>query len=297
MGKKKSKKTGIKYPKKPFVLLLITLLVIALLFIAVRVKTNPSKSSTQAATSSQITKPTSKPTPTPLPIPAQSGRSVRVPILTYHYIGNNPNPEDKARDNLSVAPDKFEEELAYLAANGYNAITFDTLYSALSGASPISPKAVILSFDDGYMDFYYNAFPVLKRYNLHAVVFIPTGLMGGSYYLTWDQIKEMDASGLISFQSHSVNHSNLLSLTDEQLKYQLSASKQILQDQLGKGVNTFAYPYGISDQRTWAAVKAAGYVGAVGTWYGNIESEGTQLDMPRIKVGGGTDIINFASKL
>lgn len=278
--------------KKPIknTFLVLTLFVLAFVLLSVNSK---DKLQTQPATPTVDT----PPSPTPLPIPAQSGRSVRVPILTYHYIGNNPNPEDKARDNLSVTPDKFEEEVAYLVANGYQTITFDTLYAALSGVSVLPPKPVILTFDDGYMDFYYNAYPILKRYNLHAVVFIPTGLIGSSYYLTWEQIKEMDSSGLIFFQSHSVNHPNLLPLNDEQLKYQLSVSKQTLQDQLGKNVNTLAYPYGISDQRTWSAVKAAGYVGAVGTWYGNIESQGTLLDMPRIKVSGGTDIGTFAGKL
>jgi len=296
VGKKKTKKVSKKSRKRSSFILTIFLITLVLLFILSK-DNNFLKQPSQ--TISKVASPSAqaKPTPTPIPIPAQSGRSVRVPILTYHYIGNNPNPADKARDNLSVAPDKFEEQLGYISKNGYNTITFDTLYAALNGTTSLPAKSVILTFDDGYMDFYYNAYQALKRFNLHATVFIPTALMGGSYYLTWDQIREMNSSGLISFQSHSVNHLNLTALSDEQLKFQLIESKKVLEAQLGKAVNTFAYPYGASDQRVWNAVKKAGYVGAVGTWYGIIESEGTILDMPRVKIGGGENITSFASKL
>lgn len=229
--------------------------------------------------------------------PANFGRQTRVPILTYHYIGNNPNPADKARDNLEVVPDKFEEQMNYLSKNGYNTISFDTLYAVLHGVSSLPLKPVILTFDDGYIDFYLNAYPILRRYGLHAVSFIPTGLVGKGYYMSWPQIKEIDASGLVSFQAHSVDHPNLAGLSDDKLKYQIWESKKALEAELGKPVNTFAYPYGVTDERVWAAVKAAGFVGAVGTWYGVIESEGTIYDMPRVKIGGGMTIEKFPSLL
>ncbi len=240
--------------------------------------------------------PTVKPTPTPLPIPKHSGRQIRVPILTYHYIGNNPNPQDKARDALQVTPDKFESQMKYLSENGYNPITLDTLYAALKGGE-LPSKSVVLTFDDGYIDFYHNAFPVLKRYGFRSIVFIPTGLVGGSYYMSWDQIKEIDASNLVAFESHSVNHVNLVSIPVDQLKYQLEESKRVLEQQLGKSINFFAYPYGLSDETTWKAVENAGFLGGVGTWYGNIVSEGVAFDMPRIKISGEMDLAAFASRL
>ncbi len=228
-------------------------------------------------------------TPKPNPIPAQSGRSVRIPILTYHYIGNNPNPADKARDNLSIAPDKFDEQMGYLSKNGYHATDFDTLIAALRGQTTLPPKSVILTFDDGYIDFYLNAFPILRKYNLRAVSFLPTGLIGTGYYMSWAQVKEINASGLVSFQAHSVTHPNLAALSDSDLKYQMSKSKTTLESMLGKPVNTIAYPYGISDARVWQAVKAAGFISGVGTWYGDIASEGTLIDLPRIKISGNSN--------
>lgn len=241
---------------------------------------------------------THTPTPTPTPpltIPLQFGYSIKLPILTYHYIGNNPNPEDLARDNLSVNPVDFEAQMEYLSKNGYKSISLDTAYQTLIGNSPLSEKAVVLTFDDAYIDFYHNAYPILKRFNLSATVFAPTGLIDQGYYMSWNQIKEIDQGGLISVQSHSVNHSNLAASSYEQLQIEIKASKQVLEQELGKSVNWFAYPYGISNQTVWDEVKKAGYIGAVGTWSPNIVSEGVILNMPRIKVSGNISLENFAS--
>ena len=246
---------------------------------------------------SSSAKPTIKPTPTPLPIPTHSGRSVKVPIIYYHYIGKNPNPSDKLRDNLSVDPDLFDGQMNYIATSGFNTITFDTLYAALKGTASLPPKPVLLTFDDGYIDFYVNAFPILRRYNLKATEFIPTGLIDTAYYLHWDQIKEMDKTGLISFEAHSVAHLNLVSVSGAELKNQLVASKQKLTQELGKPVNFMAYPYGTSNEITWQAAKDAGYFGAAGTWGGNIESEGNVYDMPRIKISGGITLEEFKRKI
>ncbi len=225
------------------------------------------------------------------------GRQIRVPILNYHYIGNNPNPADKARDSLSVSPDKFAAEMKYLADNHYSTITFDTLYPALQGTISLPPKPIILTFDDGYEDFFYNAFPILLQYHLRAVSFIPTGLMNQGYYLTWDQIRQMQRSGLISFEAHSVHHYQLTSLSDYALKAEIVGSKNTLQAELGVPVNFFAYPYGTYDGRVIQALKSAGFIGATSTWASKIQSQGTIFYMPRMRVGGYTDLNSFISLL
>lgn len=228
--------------------------------------------------------------------PVNFGRSVRVPILMYHYIGGNPNPADLTRNILSTTPDKFDEQMGYLASRGYTPITFDTMYAALYHGSALPAKPIILTFDDGYIDFYINAFPILKKYNFHAVSFIPTGLIGGSYYMNWSQIQELQASGLISFEAHTINHVNLPLLSAEKQQYQITKSKRDLEAHLGVPVNFFAYPYGTSNASTWNLVKQAGFLGAVGTWYGTTETEGTQYDWPRIRINGGITLTDFAKK-
>lgn len=248
--------------------------------------------------------PQSSPSAAPIPVkknsyfvPQVSGNSLKVPILMYHYIGNNPNPNDHARDTLSVVPDEFDKQLQYLSSSGYIPISLDTFYAALKKQVTLPSKPIILTFDDGYIDFYVNAFPLLKKYHFHATEFIPTGLMNQGYYLTWDEIKQMQSSGLISFEAHSVHHYDLASLSDSALNFELSQSKQTLQSELGVPVNFMAYPYGISDTRVQQAAQRAGYLGAAGTWRGEIQSEGTIYNMPRVRITGHMDLQSFIQAL
>ena len=220
--------------------------------------------------------------------------NVRVPILVYHYVANNPNLKDKARDSLSVSPDKFEAQMNYLSQNGYTPISLDTMYGVYNNQASVS-KPIVLTFDDGYIDFYTTAYPILRRFNFHAVSFIPTGLVGGGYYMNWDQIKEIAFSGLVTFEAHSVNHVNLPSYGYARVLQELKDSKNILQLQTGYPVNFIAYPGGASNGNVWWAAKQAGLVGGVGTWYG--KAYGPGMNMPRIKVSGFWNINEFAARL
>ncbi|MCL4367153.1 polysaccharide deacetylase family protein [Patescibacteria group bacterium] len=227
----------------------------------------------------------------------QSGNSVRVPVLYYHYVGNNPNPQDHQRDALSITPDKFHEQMQFLATNGYHAISYDTLYAILNHQTAMPSKPVILTFDDGYVDFFYNAYPILQQFNLRATVFIPTGLIGRSAYLNWDQIHQMQHSQLISFEAHSVNHYNLTAVSTEVAKNEITESKKTLEQELGTPVNFMAYPYGATNNQIIQMVREAGYVGAIGTWASNTQSEGTRYNLPRIRVSGTLNIQSFQNLL
>lgn len=218
-----------------------------------------------------------------------------VPILTYHYIADNPRPKDVQRNALSVPPAKFEAQMDYLAKNGYTPISLDTLYGIFNHQTSAPVKPIVLTFDDGYIDFYTNAYPILRRFNFHAVSFIPTGLIGGSYYMNWDQIKEIASSGLVTFEGHTLTHANLPSLSYAVVLKQLVDSKNILQAQTGYPVNFVAYPYGSTNGNVQAAAQKAGYAGGVGTWYG--KASGASLNMPRIKVSGSWSIKEFAARL
>ncbi len=212
----------------------------------------------------------------------------------YHYVGNNPNPADRQRDILSITPDKLDAQFAWLSTNGYTPITLDTLYG-LFGKKEAINKPIVLTFDDGYIDFYINAFPLFQKYHFHVVSFIPTGLIGGSYYMTWGQIKEIQNSGLVSFQAHSISHPNLTTLSYDKMLYEISESKKILEQQTGTSVNFMAYPYGASDPSVWKAALSAGYVGGVGTWLG--KAAGPGINMPRIRIIGTISLPEFAAKV
>lgn len=238
------------------------------------------------------------PSATPLSTPLEAPRiisSTGIPVLTYHYITNNPNPKDIARDSLEVPPDKFEEQMMYLSANGYTTISLDTMYAILNGQAAKPSKPIVLTFDDGYIDFYTNAFPIMRRFNIHSVSFIPTGLIGTGYYMNWDQIKEIQATGLVTFEDHTVSHFNLAGLSYAEALKEMIDSKNTLQSQTGYPVNFIAYPYGISNGFVQQAAKEAGFVGGFGTYFGKVG--GISMNMPRIKVSGFWNINEFASRL
>lgn len=221
--------------------------------------------------------------------------NIKVPILMYHFIANNPNPKDTQRDSLSVSPDKFEAQMDYLAKNGFTPISLDTLYGVYNGQTAVSGKMVVLTFDDGYIDFYTTVYPILKRFNFHAVSFIATGLVGGGYYMNWDQIKEIGSGGLVTFEGHSVTHPNLAGLKYDAILKQMVDSKNTLQSQTGYPVNFIAYPYGVSNTYIQKAAKQAGLVGGLGTWFG--KASGPSMNMPRIRVSGFWNLKEFAARL
>ena len=297
MAKKKSK---IKKNFKPYKWIIVVLtMILFLIFLNSIEKISPIKikpnliAKPQAIQSAQ---PTPSPTPTPKPLEILTSQvSVGIPVLTYHYIGNNPDPKDKARDALEVSPDKFDEQMQYLASSRFTPVTLDTMYAILNKQIAAPSKPVVLTFDDGYIDFYTNAFPILKRFNFHGVSFIPTGLIGKGYYMSWDQIKEIQASGLINFEDHTVTHANLAGLSFSDALKQMIDSKNFLQSQTGYPVNFIAYPYGISNEFVHQAAKQAGFLGGLGTYFGKVNF-GT-FNMPRIKVSGSWSIAEFAARL
>ncbi len=264
-------------------------------------KTYPeSKISYQSshAEASSSAKPTATPAASIKPVvnlPPKISGSFGVPILTYHFVANNPNPQDIARDSLEVTPDKFEAQMDYLSSHGYTPISLDTLFAIFSKQTSAPAKPIVLTFDDGYIDFYTTVYPILTRFNFHAVSFIPTGLIGTSYYMNWGQIREIAQSGLVTFEDHTVSHANLAGLSYDQALKQMTDSKNELQSQTGYPVNFIAYPYGISNSLVQQAATVAGFVGGVGTWYG--KADGIYMNMPRIKVSGYWAIEEFASRI
>lgn len=221
--------------------------------------------------------------------------SQAVPILMYHYVGENPNPQDTGRDFLSITPTKLEEQFTYLKNNGYTTISLDELYGIFNNQIPMPGKPIVLTFDDGYIDFFTTAYPILAKYNFHAVSFIPTGLIGTGYYMNWDQIKEIQNSGLITFEGHTVSHPTLTVINPTEALREMREGREALQSKTGYPVNFIAYPYGTTNYHVQELAKQAGFVGGVGTWSG--KSSGPGMNMPRIRITGQMDLQDFISRL
>jgi len=213
-----------------------------------------------------------------------------VPILMYHYI-RNADPSDTLGANLSVSPENFSRQLEYLTANNYQTISLAQLLDGFSGDYKIEDgkKPIVLTFDDGYDDAYTQAYPILKKHNMTATFYIITGQIGNSERMTVDQIKELDANGMI-IGSHTKNHLDISSLSTSQLEIQLSESKSYLEQLLGHPVVDFCYPAGKYNQDNINSLKNDGYLTATATKSGIADTKSNLFELPRIRMQNSTDL-------
>ena len=180
--------------------------------------------------------------------------------LMYHHIGTLTNPQDE-QFPFTVTPEHFEAQLRFLQQHGYQIISESDVLHARKDTQSSVKKPILLTFDDGYADNYTFLFPLLKKYQAHALIFLITDRVGTKDYLNWQQIKEMKESGWVAFGSHTCSHRRLRSLSDEEIIQEITQSKQILEEKLGAPVISFCYPFGAGgfDKRVRPQVFKAGY--------------------------------------
>ncbi|MBO0745861.1 MAG: polysaccharide deacetylase family protein, partial [Candidatus Dormibacteraeota bacterium] len=226
--------------------------------------------------------------------------TVHVPILMYHYIGQvapgNPNPQLAA--GLTVSPGMFQQQMAWLAANGYHPITMAMLCGYLQGANDLPAKPVALTFDDGYADFYTNAFPILSQYHFTATTFIISGFIddaNGHSMRSW-QLRAINQAG-IEIGAHTFNHLDLTTLSPAQVQNELGPPKATLEKLIGKPVLDFAYPAGRYNSSVVAAVQAAGYESAVTTQPGTTHAWADRFTWTRQEVTGTESLTAFTQQL
>ena len=222
---------------------------------------------------------------------------VKVPVLTYHHVRDVLLVADRSDIEFSVAPSSLEEQLLYLHDKGFQTLSLSDLAASFENREPLPPKSVILTFDDGFRDFYTNAFPLLKKYNMRAVSFYVVGYSNFPGYMDQQMLREIHDSGLVDVQSHSMNHLVLTKLTPEEQRREIFDSKRILEEVLGKRINYFAYPYGDFDQNIINLVREAGYKLSFGTLPGDVLRKSDYLSLPRLAVTGFDDLVRFKNKL
>lgn len=178
-----------------------------------------------------------------------------VPILVYHQVN------DIDEDELTLKVDQFDAQMKYLVDEGYNVITPTELLDAWDGKGTLPQKPAVITFDDGHIEIYKNVFPILKKYNLKATIFIVTDFLSlYPNYLTWDQAREMQASGLVDFQSHTLSNRVLTKIKSrDKIWDQLYGSKQAIEWYLKKSTDFVAYPGGLYDKDIEIISKEAGY--------------------------------------
>lgn len=228
-----------------------------------------------------IVTPTVTPTPSPLP-------QLKLPIVMFHYVENVEDPRDVKRIKMDVPPFILNLQLKALKDNEYDTYFVKDIPGILSSGRELKNKSIVLTFDDGYVDFYRNAFPLVKKYNLKATVYIIYNFIGRRGFMSLAQIHELIDSGLIEVGSHTMTHPSLEILHDEEAKKEIFESKKSLEETFGVSVTSFAYPAGAYNNETLKLVREAGYTIALTTHPGIIIKKDNLYEVPRIRPGSLT---------
>lgn len=204
----------------------------------------------------------------------------RAIVLMYHNIGIP--PEGAGLRGLYVTPRMFGFQMWYLRAAGFRVVPLREIIELINGGIT-GKRLVAITFDDGYMDFYVHAYPVLRKYGFPATVFAVAGHVGGENewdaaelnvrkrLMGWAEIMEVSCHG-IEIGAHSMTHPFLSRLDMDRIREEVQGPKAALGERLGRPVEFFCYPYGDYDDRVAEAAKEAGYLGAVTTRRGLVRA-------------------------
>ena len=247
-----------------------------------------------------------------------------VPILAYHRIN------DIDKDQLTLAVEDFDAQMKFLVDSGYTFITPDELLDSWGDTPPeVAPvgvgetaeqttqteevpaeidrpalpeKPVIITFDNGYADFYKNVYPILQKYNIKVTLLVITDYISlYPDYLTWAQMRELQSSGLVDVQSHTLSNFDLTNahLSPYEIRNQLYGSKQAIEWYLKKPAKFVAYPGGLYTAEVEELTRDVGYRGAFIVDYGLSKQEFPHYVMPRIPVFGNNSypLMRFKMRL
>jgi len=238
-----------------------------------------------------------------------------IPVLMYHHI----NPHDG--DMITVTPAAFEAHLRSIRDGGYRVLDLDELRGFMEGTFTCTERAVVITFDDGYLDNFVYAFPLLKKYNTRAVLFTPTNWLDGASekpideqglltfkenppthkeakalvdrgaysaaIMDWDMAREMKKSGLVEFASHTVSHIECHNLPQKVLERELENSKKRLTEELDASCDYLCWPRGKFSDRAIKMARELGFKGCFTTNHGVVTEGDNPMSINRIVVKAG----------
>ena len=189
---------------------------------------------------------------------------VPLPVVMYHHI----SPKYELQNEYTISPEEFENDMKYISECGYSAISVEQLVNFAENGAPLPEKSILITFDDGFESFYKYAYPIIVKYNFHAVMaivgdftdkFTEANDHNTDYsYMTWDEIKELSRSGYVDIANHTYDMHSLKSARKGcKIKYGEStgANKEVMdkslmefqnkiEDNIGSTTRVFAYPFG-----------------------------------------------------
>lgn len=230
-----------------------------------------------------------------------SAKNRAIPILMYHSVSD---AEEKGHPyyRVNTLPKVFSIQMRFLASQGYRTISLQDLIN-----NEYNSKSVVITFDDGFRDFYFEAFPILKEHGFQATVFLATAYVGnepfkGRRCLNWEQIRELHAAG-VAFGSHTHSHPQLSDLSRSAIVRELRQSKNIIEDKLGNAVTDFSYPYRFPEEdREFKRfideeLTNEGYIRGVTTIIGRYRAGDNAMQIKRLPVNSNDDEAFLDAKL
>ena len=230
------------------------------------------------------------------------GRNRRgcVPVLMYHSISDNLFGKSHPYFQINTTPKAFAQQMRWLRNWGYQTIDTDELLLGLEAGQDLSKK-VVITFDDGYRDFYTDAMDVMRQCGFSATIYLATdriqdkpSRIEGAEYLTWREVRELHQAG-IRFGSHTVSHPDLRSLGPEDIEYELGCSKETIENKLGISIRSFAYPFAFPENDKIFThyledvLGNCGFENGVCTILGRASLNANRFFLPRIPVNSWDD--------
>lgn len=234
-------------------------------------------------------------------------REARVPILMYHRIGENA-ADKRGYYGIYISPKVFARQMQFLRETGYETLNLDEAIQLFAGSNTPG-KYAIITFDDGFRDFYTEAYPILREYRFKATVFVVTGFVEkqktpskSSRFMTWSELRELRSNGF-QIGSHTVTHPQLNFLNPAQVDHEVGHSKMFIEDKLGAPVKSFAFPYAFPEPNKLfiGALRESllkhGYENGVSTIIGRARKHSNRFFLPRLPVNSDDDPRFFQAKL
>lgn len=229
-----------------------------------------------------------------------------IPILMYHSISETSEANRLGYFRTSTDPRTFTAQMAFLARENYRVIGLGEAVRRIQQGTQAAGRFVALTFDDGFRDFYTQAFPVLSAYRYTATVYLPTAYIGhrfdGRECLTWGEVRELRKHG-VEFGSHTVTHPQLRTRPPAAIRTELRRSKQEIEQNLGEPVQSFSYPYAFPEadppfrRDLRDLLVQTGYQNGVSTIIGTAGLASDRLFLERLPVNSGDDTGFFQAKL